>query len=190
MSRHWPTDNNNIQRVFSKRLKKILKREKELDFYCCHKQYLLYSVPVRGGFVACYLRLYSHFYGSATMRRTAAKVDMQRWEQSTFTKGKYSNSIYLIWSVFVLFFWVCRILEIRGLHRLRIHHFSGDIHTAAKVAKIFYCLFFYRFFYDSLSSFVHLHHFCIWRWFHLNYDAKNHSKKSKLSIKSCSVNVV
>lgn len=32
---------------------------------------------------------------------------MQQWEQSTFTKGKYSNYIYLILSVSVFLFSHC-----------------------------------------------------------------------------------
>ena len=65
---------------------------KKLDFDRWPKQYLLYHVPVCGGFVAYYLRLFNgHVLWLYNNEKNGKREDMQQWEQSTFTKGKYSN---------------------------------------------------------------------------------------------------
>lgn len=64
----------------------------KLEFYHCPKQYLLYYVPVCGGFVVYFLRLFNN-------KKNGKKEDMQQWQQRIFTKGKYSSK-----NIFKFFF--------------------------------------------------------------------------------------
>lgn len=74
-----------------KKEKNDTQQEKKLDFYHCPKQYLLYSVPVCGGFVAHYLRL---FVGHVLWLYNNGKKCEKRGYATVGTKHIYQREIF------------------------------------------------------------------------------------------------